>query len=295
MLQRSRAFTLIELLVVVAIIALLISILLPSLAKAKKQARGVICANNLREQHKAAFYYATDNKGYIGRGLMGFDQRHEYNIYATTVLKGLGYDGNTLDLWKPPYPNPNQQNRLRQLFLATPQFQCPDFPDDLKELARGEIDTEKQTQTLDYVASAMAIPYPKINVDEDRAEANKPPGDRPEGVSSDTIVYEETSKLDTISNVKAASDMIYVTEAHAQHERADLRFHHFFLTSQIPYGFKPRIANDLRHPGGLNAMFFDGHVKMMLPAKMDAGWGKSVGLRLRWFTKLADDVLESDW
>ena len=52
-------FTLIELLVVVAIIALLLAILLPSLGRAKEQAKSVQCLSNLRQMATAAFSYAA--------------------------------------------------------------------------------------------------------------------------------------------------------------------------------------------------------------------------------------------
>jgi prepilin-type N-terminal cleavage/methylation domain-containing protein len=60
MLRRTRAFTLIELLVVIAIISLLMAILLPSLAGARKLARRVICEGNLNQHGVAAGSYSSD-------------------------------------------------------------------------------------------------------------------------------------------------------------------------------------------------------------------------------------------
>jgi len=61
--QRARhGFTLIEILVVVAIIALLISILLPSLAKARDQSRRTVCLSNLHQQAVGFSAYSSDHR-----------------------------------------------------------------------------------------------------------------------------------------------------------------------------------------------------------------------------------------
>jgi prepilin-type N-terminal cleavage/methylation domain-containing protein/prepilin-type processing-associated H-X9-DG protein len=67
MMRRVRAFSLVELLVVVAIIALLISILMPALNRAREQANRTTCLSNLRQIGMGFHMYTADNRGFMPR------------------------------------------------------------------------------------------------------------------------------------------------------------------------------------------------------------------------------------
>jgi prepilin-type N-terminal cleavage/methylation domain-containing protein len=84
-LRRSLAFTLIELLVVIAIIAILASLLLPSLAIAKDKGKRAFCGNNLRQLILATVLYDDEQKVLP----IGWDPNFT-NIWYRTLQPYLG-------------------------------------------------------------------------------------------------------------------------------------------------------------------------------------------------------------
>lgn len=74
--RRQFAFTLVELLVVIGIIALLVSVLLPALARARESARAVKCLSNMRNLGLASMMYANENRGYLVQAGMAHGGAH---------------------------------------------------------------------------------------------------------------------------------------------------------------------------------------------------------------------------
>ena len=146
---RRKAFTLVELLVVIGIIAVLISVLLPTLGKARAAANRAACLSNLRSIMQMMNIYAVQNHDQIPLGCAGDSYQSSYFIARTNSgtpnWPGWGplykaglmkeprylfcpsenrgyhmYDSAPDNSWKPDDPSGNLNNSLRAAYFLRP-------------------------------------------------------------------------------------------------------------------------------------------------------------------------------
>ena len=84
-----RAFTLLELLVVVAIIALLLAILLPSLSAAQEAGRSTVCATQLNQLFHGSYTYSEDNEDRLPYYAWMSGRPKEMEWWPTQIARGM--------------------------------------------------------------------------------------------------------------------------------------------------------------------------------------------------------------
>lgn len=123
---KKQSFTLIELLIVVTIIAILLSLLLPSLANAKEAARRAVCLSNQKQLHTMSMLFAKENNQWIPRGAMNdganSEEKNAFSIYRMREYIGIDQKvaGGVI----------NNTSGYKALFADYEVLQCPSFDKD---------------------------------------------------------------------------------------------------------------------------------------------------------------------
>lgn len=147
--KKRKAFTLVELLVVISILALLMSILLPSLSRAKESARSIVCSSNLKQIGLGATLWSEDHDGWAPGAWWWF---------PANTMASLGGRTSVVEATIVDYINATVKRHKNQDVLVCPSAKQNEFftwsnvTDDIS----GDIE---RSQRLTYGANAGILHY----------------------------------------------------------------------------------------------------------------------------------------
>lgn len=235
------AFTLIELLLVIAVIALLISILMPALGKAREAGRTVVCLSNQRQIGVSLMMYAAAQKEYIPRE-SGDSERwpghptQPRNPQWPQVLR--------------PYIDPEAEGKdamilpggWREHFTMAPYYKDPS--------------RKKDRHEIHYVVNGFSFRAPGVmnEIAKKATQLSRYP--RPDDCIWMSCFADDPSSVHSNAWYRADQTNTQVAQHYDLHELSN-------LDGSIPNNpiYIQRISPK-RHWNGANALFLDGHARL---------------------------------
>jgi prepilin-type processing-associated H-X9-DG protein/prepilin-type N-terminal cleavage/methylation domain-containing protein len=280
--RKPKAFTLVELLVVIGIIALLISILLPALNKARASATRITCQSSMKQLALAVFMYANDNKGFYPSNDAMAPNPNVAGAYIAA------------NWWCKPYIGQYLNNKSDiSFYVSTKIFFCPSVtPGSAASIPKGWWGTDfgiGYNVTSSIRRNYLYFRYPTV------APTN------PTYATDAAALAPYNSQITKMGRMKRTSQfLLFVDVSGGTNSEGDNRFIQLYnaaagtlnapnTAAKATFTANPAAsAISYRHGLYANVAFLDGHVEAIrakTPDDWNVGTHKNEGVDAAWKTK----------